>query len=140
MEDVTALLEAARCDDLGELQRLVEAGVPVDVLDDEGRSPLYLAAAFSAPALVRLLLRAGADPRFVGQAGITVLHRAAISGHPLNAQLLLEAGCPPDAADEQGRTALMMGPGPNGMPGEATDPEDANHVDPLGVATALLGA
>jgi ankyrin repeat protein len=95
---------------------------------------------FSAPALVRILLDAGADPHVVSANGSTLLHRAASRGHPAVARMLLAAGCASDAANEKGRTPLMLGPGPNCLPLEDTGPEDSNHVDAGDVAAALIAA
>ena len=64
----TALMFAARAGDLESAQLLVRAGANVNDQDAWGVSALVLAARFTQPAVMRLLLAYGADPLFVHHA------------------------------------------------------------------------
>ena len=58
------------------------------------------------PAIVQLLLRAGADPQAVNNEGLTPLHRGAVNGNPVVTAHLLAAGADPNALDNEGYTPL----------------------------------
>ena len=58
------------------------------------------------PAIVQLLLRAGADPQAVDNEGVTPLHLAAWNSNPVVTAHLLAAGADPNALDNEGYTPL----------------------------------
>ena len=58
------------------------------------------------PAIVQLLLRAGADPQAVDNDGVTPLHRGAWNSNPVVNAHLLTAGADPNALDNEGYTPL----------------------------------
>ena len=58
------------------------------------------------PAIVQLLLRAGADPQAVDNEGLTPLHRGAVNSNPVVTAHLLAAGADPNALDNEGYTPL----------------------------------
>ena len=71
------------------------------------RSNLSGAAWFTDnPAIVQLLLRAGADPQAVDNEGLTPLHRGAVNSNPVVTAHLLAAGADPNALDNEGYTPL----------------------------------
>jgi uncharacterized protein len=71
---IRALVMAADHQRLRVIDRLVEAGTPVDAVDREfGRQPLRLAAQNGRPAAVRRLLAHGADPNLRDAKGRTAL-------------------------------------------------------------------
>jgi HEAT repeat protein len=88
--------------------RLLRAGVPADVTDVEGQTPLYVAAVSDEVGIVRLLLAAGAAPeRGSGpEAGDLPLCGAAVGGHTAVVRALLAAGARPDQPESYGFTAL----------------------------------
>lgn len=98
-EEVGAtFLAAARGGDLATVQRLVEAGVPVDTADAYGTTALSAAAAKGHLEVVRFLLASGADPdRKESFYGIQPLSWALFNAHFEIARLLLAAG----AADRE---------------------------------------
>lgn len=100
-EQVRALHLAARSGDLAAVNRLLDAGVPVDAADDWGTTALYLAAKQNEIATARRLLERGADPdareTFFGS---SALGMALWKGGPdyAIARLLLAAGATERAA------------------------------------------
>jgi hypothetical protein len=75
------------------------AGVPVDVLDGNGFTPLINAAIFGQVEVVRVLLEAGADPSFRARSPLfrgdkttTALEQARGNGHKAVVDLLLQTG------------------------------------------------
>ncbi|MFI9648388.1 ankyrin repeat domain-containing protein [Streptomyces sp. NPDC052040] len=100
--------QAAGAGDSGGVQRLLQEGVPVDVTHAH-RSALDLAVVGNRPAVVRLLLDAGADPdQPVGEYSESLpLRYAATRGMGEVVRLLLAAGARPDGRlDEQQSTPL----------------------------------
>lgn len=80
--------------------------------DHDGLNPLHHIAGWGRPAMVTVLLDAGAevDVRGVGgvYSGQTPLHFAAAFGSALQLSTLLQAGAAVDARDAGGRTALHV--------------------------------
>lgn len=105
---VTALFEAVYDGDEDAVVRLLRAGVSADATDEDGQTPLYLAAVSDEVGIVRLLLAAGAEPdRGSGpDAGDLPLCGAAVGGHTEVVRALLAAGARPDLREAYGFTAL----------------------------------
>lgn len=101
------LLRACRMDKIAHAQALVEAGAYTENPDDEGRTPLLIAAEKKSELLSALLVN-GADPYARTRDGQTGLHRACLAGIIENAEALLQAGAEVDARDEAGVTPLMV--------------------------------
>ena len=104
---------AAASDDVDELARLLDAGVPVDYADGAPGTPLLSAVANGASDAAAFLIAAGCaldadDPATGGG----VIHAAARSPDPSCAALVLRAchaACVPmDARDHAGRTPLEI--------------------------------
>lgn len=86
---------------------LVQAQRDIDARNSDGETALHLA--LHSPAVVALLLEAGADPDARDRRGRTPLHRAAAMwlGEGSIAQLLA-AGADPSLPDPEGRRALEI--------------------------------
>ncbi|MBO0870733.1 MAG: ankyrin repeat domain-containing protein [Micromonosporaceae bacterium] len=88
------------------VELLIAAGAEVDAVAANPMriQPLHAAAAGQHPEVVRILLRAGADPNGRQQGGWTPLHAAAQHGDTALVELLLAAGTDPDATNDEGTT------------------------------------
>lgn len=107
---MSAIHEAAKTGNLPEVLRLLDAGTHVDVLDDDGETPLLAACqSVGAPvALVRLLLDRGADPSHRTPNGYTPLIHAACGGRSELSDALLAAGATMDEMTTYGESALSV--------------------------------
>ncbi len=86
---------------------LLEARAKVDQADNDGRTPLLLAALNDHAQVVRLLLDRGADANKADNDGETPLHWAAGNGHTETVKALLEAGADAKRKDRNGKTPLQ---------------------------------
>lgn len=101
------LHRAASDGDIGEMQRLVSSGYPLELFDELGRAPLHYAVEGQHYRAVEWLLAAGAnvnsnDEEHVGE---TPLSHAAQSNYPELVELLLRNGADPDIKGWMGDTA-----------------------------------
>ncbi|MFF0447862.1 ankyrin repeat domain-containing protein [Streptomyces sp. NPDC004609] len=89
--------------------RLLRAGLPADTTDEDGQTPLYLAALQNDPGTVRLLLAAGAEPERPSgsEGGDLPLCGAAVGGHTDVVRALLAAGARPGTPESMGFTAMI---------------------------------
>lgn len=85
---------------------LLTAGVDIDELDAQGRTPLLIALEEKDGKMVNLLLEQGADPNAVGEGRAAPLIVAAQAGNLEWMRQLLKAGADVDATDADGRTVL----------------------------------
>jgi len=100
------LWAAARANGVAELDRLIQAGWPIDERDHRGYAPLMLAAYAGHVEAVELLLLRGADPNTTDLFGNTVLMGAAFKGHLAIVRRLLAAGANPTTRNHGGLDAL----------------------------------
>lgn len=83
---------------------LKKRGISIDQPDDDGDTPLMLAAAAGDIATCDTLIKLGADVTHRNSAGDTCLHKAAQAGSDSVASLLMAAGASPSAKDNRGDT------------------------------------
>ncbi len=100
------LREVIRDGNTHELADLTSNRENIDARDEDGQTPLMLAAQVGGTESVRLLLERGADPNITNKAGVTPLLRAATE--PAKVRLLLEHGARPDVPSALGHTPLML--------------------------------
>lgn len=106
------------------VDRILTAGVSVDVADREGLTPLMNAVREGHVPTAHMLLAAGASPDVADGEGVTALMIAVSKGHVPMVGALLEAGADPGARNSLGGTALM----------------EAAHAGNLEVVELLLGS
>lgn len=112
-EQVVALaqqiMDLARGGDLA-LLPLIDQGVPVDMQDAAGNTPIMLAAYHGHAELVRGLAARGADVDLANDRRQTPLAGAAFKGDTAVVQALLDAGADPAAGTPSARdTAAYFG-------------------------------
>jgi ankyrin repeat protein len=92
--------EAAEKGNLARVEALLKENPNlVNVKDNEGYTPLYLASFARKKDVVELLLAHKADPNVKGKDGLTPLHEAAKVGHKEVAEVLLAGGAEINAKD-----------------------------------------
>ena len=87
-----------------DVQAELDGGADFMARDENGFTPLHIAARWGTPANNQLLLAAGADVMARAGDGSTPLHFAAGFGTPANIQALLDAGADAKAKNEEGIT------------------------------------
>src|SRR5688572_31290254 len=98
-----ALFEAVRTDDLDAVVALIAAGADIDAEGEFNLTPLDVASARANPAMVRLLLEAGASWE------IEPFHSAIVDGNLETVEIFLDAGAGLDERSGQwGFHALLF--------------------------------
>lgn len=82
--------------------------VDVNSRDEDGLTPLMMAAVANDSVLVELLLRHKANPNLQNNVGMTALMGAAFNSSEIVMPLLLGGGANPNLQDSKGRTALIV--------------------------------
>ncbi|MFH1216870.1 MAG: ankyrin repeat domain-containing protein [Pseudomonadota bacterium] len=101
-------LDCARSGDSLQLERMIQAGMPVNLSDNRGNSLLMLAAYHDEEETVRMLLRHGADVDRRNDRGQTPLGGVAFKGNLNIARILIDGGASVDADNGGGKTPLMF--------------------------------
>ena len=107
-EQISAMIAGAREGDVGELTRLVSRGVPANVRDVNGFTPLMAAVVNDRVPAARALLERGAEINARTRGGITSLMLGIINDRPDAVKLLLERGADVNAQSGAGWTALTF--------------------------------
>jgi len=96
---------------LHQIRLLLDIGVNPKIVDDQGRTPLMMAACASkdtlATRIARLLLSRDAGVECVDHQGRTALSYACQHGHCKLVKLLIDDDCDVNKADKEGNTPLM---------------------------------
>ena len=94
--------------DPAKMRLLLKAGAKIDAKSKIDMTPILVAAAWpDNDAVVKLLLRGGADPKAAGGGNENTLTRASYTGDAESVHLLLKAGADPNLKGFRGRTALQ---------------------------------
>ncbi|AXK73741.1 hypothetical protein DWG18_14425 [Lysobacter sp. TY2-98] len=107
-EGNTALHFAARSTDPGVAALLRDAAAELEVVNNEGLSPLGMACAVGNWRVARFLLERGARPEPAGGQPVLLAAAGAEDDDPAGVQLLLKHKARVDARDRSGRTALHV--------------------------------
>ena len=87
---------------------LVQKGADLHAADNEGKTPLFLAALGGYEGVADLLINQGSSVNAASKSGDTALHEAAIRGHTNTAQVLLKYGANINARTVTGETPLSL--------------------------------
>ena len=114
------LREAIREGDIEAVQQHLAAGADVNAKDEEGLTPLHLAASWGHKEIAELLIDNGADVNAKDDGGWVPLSRAAMRagisgyrGHKEIVELLIAKGADVNMKDEDGKTPLDYAIGRN---------------------------
>ena len=99
------IFEAARIGDAQTVEQILASGADVNAPDDQGMTPLWVAAGNDRADIVRLLIERGADVNASSKRGRTPLHVAFHYGYAGIARLLIEKGADMNAC-KYGSTLL----------------------------------
>ena len=125
---------------------LLQGGFSVSARDDDGNTPLHVAAEHGLADLIKMLVAAGADiEAHGGDMDATALHVAAASGKTAAAMVLLDLGADVNAVGAYGTTALEIAARNNDVrlmmalirKGAAVDSRSDNGWTPLHAATGF---
>ncbi|MFI7670865.1 ankyrin repeat domain-containing protein [Nocardia sp. NPDC049526] len=108
IELATKIFELARHGDAERLTAYLDAGVPVNLTNDNGDTLLMLAAYHGHQDAVQVLLARDADPNRANDKGQTPLAGAVFKGETEILRALLAAGADPDAGTPSARAAAAM--------------------------------
>ena len=84
------------------MQLLIMTGAALDLSDEDGISPLYIASYQGHNDVVRVLLEAGADPNQLGKDSTSPLYIASQEGYANIVEMLAERGADINASDREG--------------------------------------
>ena len=99
---IEGVFDLARDGLTGPLGEMIDAGVPLDVVNLRGDTLLIVAAYQQHPGAVAELLRRGADASVINALGQTAISCAVFRGNEPILRLLLEADADPDLGTHSG--------------------------------------
>ena len=105
--NVTAIIDAARADNLATVRKLIAEHAEVNASASDGSSALLWAAYHSNLEMTKALLAAGAEVDAPNHYGVTPLLQASRNGDVPVIQALLDAGANPTRWHAEGETPLM---------------------------------
>ena len=105
------LLNAVRDNDIVQVQYMLIHGARVDATNEEGNTPLMIAAAYGYPELARTLIENGADVNARSRIGNTALIYATQEGQTDVVQLLVDYDADLQARNHYGSTPQKLATG-----------------------------
>ena len=105
---MTNIFDAIKNNNLEQLQKAINDGADVNKADNEGATPLYVAAYKGHLEVVQHLLENGADVNKSTNGGFTPLYIAAQQGYLEVVKLLLDNGAEINKANSNGDTPLYI--------------------------------
>jgi ankyrin repeat protein len=84
---------AAAKGDVGEIEKLVKSGAPIDARDGRARTPLHVAAFMQKPEAAQILMRLGADANALEAQKYDIVTIAAVADDLPTLKVALEGGC-----------------------------------------------
>jgi len=103
----SSVSEAAKQGNTAAVRELLKQHADVNTPEPDGMTALDWAVRSNDQDMARLLIEAGANPKFANRYGITPLSLAAVNGSAPMIELLLKSGADPNAALPEGETVLM---------------------------------
>jgi ankyrin repeat protein len=103
----TAVVDAARADDLRAVRKLIQERGDVNAVSSDGSTALLWAAYHSNAEMTKALLAAGAAVDTANRYGVTPLLQASRNGDVEIVRALLDAGADPTRWHAEGETPLM---------------------------------
>ncbi|XP_008782015.2 ankyrin repeat domain-containing protein 2A [Phoenix dactylifera] len=105
-DQVQALLEAARYDDIEDVVSLYSMGVSLNSKDSQGRTALHMASANGHLDIVEYLISNGADVNAANSEKNTPLHWACLNGHIEVVKTLIQNGASLSVLNSHERTPM----------------------------------
>ena len=98
------------------IAQFLAMGIPPDLEDSQGETPLFIAARYGDDALIKLLLEHEAEPNYKNKYGDTALRVAVEYNHPAVVAALLEGGADVNTQDVhlRGKPTMLMLAATNG--------------------------
>lgn len=88
----TGLHQCVRLESVEMMKILIKNGANLEIKDEDGETPTFLASSSSAPEVIKVLIDAGANPNASAADGWTCLMMAVRQGDYESTKALLEAG------------------------------------------------
>ena len=107
-EVVMCFTGAAANDDVSEVVRMLEEGVPIDIVDENGFTALGNAVYNNQTAVIPVLLQRRPDVNQRGGGGLTALHVSAVLNRTHITRALLEHGASTTIKDDRGQTPIDL--------------------------------
>jgi len=102
------LISAVRSRDFERVMKLLNEGIPVDAVDNNGWTPLHYAIIDGNLEFARLLFEMGAQPNVEDRDGLNHIHWAAYTANFKMVKLVLDNGAEVDVIDDEGMTPLQF--------------------------------
>lgn len=93
---------------IGAVEKLIELGSKVNMVNQDGDSLLHFAAISRSPRILTLLMGSGADLNQKNSKGATALHYASAKENLAVVELLVKGGANPHLLDNQGMSPLAL--------------------------------